>query len=44
MGAKRPHAVQKELTSFFGFSQSESKKTKGQFKIVLCLDIEIVCV
>ena len=41
MGAKHPHAVQKELTSFFGLSQSESKKTKGQFKIVLCLGIEI---
>ena len=25
--AKHPHAVQKELNSFFGFSQSESKKT-----------------
>ena len=26
MGAKRSHAVQKELNSFFGFSQSGSKK------------------
>ena len=26
MGAKHPHAVQKELNSFFGFSQSGSKK------------------
>ena len=39
MAAKRRRAVQKELTSFFGFSQSRSKKTKGKFKILLCLDI-----
>ena len=26
MAAKRPHAVQKELTRLFGFSQSGSKK------------------
>ena len=26
MGAKSSHAVQKELNSFFGFSQSWSKK------------------
>ena len=41
MAAKHHHAVQKELTSFFGFSQSRSKKAKGKFKILLCLDIEI---
>ena len=29
--AKGPHAVQKELTSFFDFSQSGSKKAKGMF-------------
>ena len=29
--AKRPHVVQKELTSFFGFSQSGSRKAKGMF-------------
>ena len=39
--AKRSNAVQKELTSFFGFSQSVSKKAKGKIKILLCLDIEI---
>ena len=42
MAAKRSHAVQKELTSFFGFSQSRSKKAKDIFKILPCLDIEIV--
>ena len=42
MAAKCHHAVQKELTSFFGFSQNESKKAKGKFKILLCLDIEIL--
>ena len=42
MAAKRRHAVQKELTSFFGFSQKGSKKAKGKFKILLCLDIEIL--
>ena len=42
MAAKRCHAVQKELTSFFGFLQSASKKAKGKFKILLCLDIEIL--
>ena len=26
MGAKHPHAVQKEFNSFLGFSQSGSKK------------------
>ena len=41
MAAKHPHAVQKELTSFFAFSQSGAKKAKGLFKIVLCLDIEM---
>ena len=41
MAAKCYHAVQEELTSFFGFSQSGSKKAKGKFKILLCLDIEI---
>ena len=35
------NAAQKELTSFFGFSQSGSKKAKGMIKILLCLDIEI---
>ena len=29
MAAKRPHAVQKELTTLFGFSQSRSKKAYG---------------
>ena len=41
MTANRPHAVQKKLTSFFGFSQSRSKKAKGMFKILLYLNIEI---
>ena len=44
MAAKRPLAVQKEVTSFFGFSQSGSKKAKDIFKILLCLDIEIIIV
>ena len=35
MVAKHPHAVQKELTSFFAFSESGAKKAKGLFKIVL---------
>ena len=42
MAAKRPHAMQKEPTSFFGFSQSGSKKVKDIFKVLLYLDIEIV--
>ena len=42
MVAKCRHAVQKELTNFFGFSQNGSNKAKGKFKILLCLDIEIL--
>ena len=42
MAAKCRHVVQKELTSFFGFSQKGSKKAKGKFKILLCLDIEML--
>ena len=42
IAAKRLHRVQKESTSFFGFSQSGSKNAKDIFKILLCLDVEIV--